>query len=577
MCGIAGFSFTKPDKNFSKKFFKIKEFINHRGPDSSGYFKNQYLNLIHTRLSIVDLKRGNQPFINSKYVLVANGEIYNDLEIRREYKSYNYTSNSDCESILAVYSKHGIPGLRKLRGMYAFAIYDKSKDEIIIGRDEFGIKPLYFSLVDKGFVFCSEIEPINSLKLRKKKINNEKIWEFFQLQYCCGASTIYKDIYKISQGQILVIKRGKIIKSFSNSLPKKKEKSVFNNFSYIDKHLKESISSHLRSDVPYCLFFSGGIDSMILLHYMIKLKKKVSAYSIFFQDKENKFYDEIANSYNIDLKKINFSEDDFWKWIMFAAHKIDDPIADYAVLPTFKLASIASENFKVAITGEGGDEIFGGYGRYKKTQRLFFRNQNFIPKGCFNQNKFKKFINWDYELKQINNYINSKDLSLLQRFQIFDYYNWLPNNLLVKLDRCLMTFGMEGRTPFIDKVLFKKMFFFKDKEKINKGLGKFYIRKFLKSKVPSYDSFAKKKGFSVPIYDWIPKKVDQLEELILKLDFLDYYFSREELKYLFNSLRKNKKIAKPVWHIIFFISWYLINIKKFKKKGNFFEVLSSYK
>ena len=171
-----------------------------------------------------------------------------------------------------------------------------------------------------------------------------------------------------------------------------------------------------------------------------------------------------------------------------------------------------------------------------------------------------KFSNWEYELKNLNSFSLENEFSILQRFQIFDYYNWLPNNLLVKLDRCLMTFGMEGRTPFIDKELFKKLFYLDDKKKINKGYGKFYIRNFLNSRIPEYNFFKKKKGFSVPIYDWIPKKVDYLEELLLKQEFLREYFSKDELKHICKATKYNKKFSKPLWHIIFFTSWYLVNI-----------------
>ena len=164
MCGIAGYSYIKPNKKNSKRFFNIEKYLSHRGPENSGFFKNPHLDLIHTRLSIVDIKGGNQPIQNKRYVLVANGEIYNDPEIRKKNRTYKFATNSDSESILALYDRNGIDGLKLLRGMYAFIIYDKKRDEVIIGRDEFGIKPLYFSLMKNGIVFCSETKPIVLLK-----------------------------------------------------------------------------------------------------------------------------------------------------------------------------------------------------------------------------------------------------------------------------------------------------------------------------------------------------------------------------------------------------------------------------
>ena len=577
MCGIAGFSYFNPNPKISKKFFEIEKLLLHRGPENSGCFKNSHLNLLHTRLSIVDLKGGNQPIENKRYVLIVNGEIYNDPEIRTKNKSYKYSTNSDSESILAQYQQNGIKGLRDLRGMYAFIIYDKKLDELIIGRDEFGIKPLYFSLHKEGIIFCSEMKPIKSLKKLDDKINTFKFSEYMQLQYTTGTSTIYDEIKRVAPGQILKVKRGKIVKSFISDFTQKKQtKTINHSEKFFDKSIKESISSHLRSDVPYCLFFSGGIDSMLLLHYINQLRKEnVVAFSIFFEDEPKNDLQKITKKYNIDLIKEKFSENDFWNWLLFAAEKIDEPIADYAVLPTLKLASLASKKFKVVLTGEGGDELFGGYGRYKKTQRTFLKRKDYLPKGAFNKIfANQKFSNWKYELKNHNSFFLKNKVSTLQSLQLFDYYNWLPNNLLVKLDRCLMTYGMEGRTPFIDKELFSKLFYVDDKKKICNGFGKFYIREFLSSKIADYDFFKKKKGFSVPIYNWIPKKINEIEELLLKQDFLNEYFSKDEIKKICRMTRVNKKFAKPLWHIIFFTSWYFVNILGIKKRGNFFDVLN---
>ena len=577
MCGIAGFSYIKPDKEISKRFFNTERYLSHRGPENTGFFKNPHLDLIHTRLSIVDIKGGNQPIQNKRYVLVANGEIYNDPEIRKKNRTYKFVTNSDSESILALYERNGIDGLKLLRGMYAFIIYDKKRDEVIIGRDEFGIKPLYFSLMKNGIVFCSETKPIVSLKKSIPNINVWKLFEYMQLQYSSGTETLYEGIQRVAPGQILVIKRGKIIKSFLSSFTQKK-KSINHAelVASLDKSLRESVSSHLRSDVPYCIFFSGGIDSMLLLHYVHQLKKEnVTAYSIFFDEDTSKSLEKIAQTYNVDLVKVKFSEDDFWNWIFLAAEKIDEPVADYAILPTLKLASIASKKYKVALTGEGGDELFGGYGRYKKSQRVLFGKKDYLPKGAFNDVLgSKKFQNWEYELKNLNSFFLKNKVTRLQSFQLFDYYNWLPNNLLVKLDRCLMTFSMEGRTPFIDKKLFNKLFYISDKEKIYNGVSKFYIRKFLNSNILNYNFFEKKKGFTVPIYEWIPKKINFLRELLLKQDFLKEYFSKDELVKICNATRINKKFVKPLWHIIFFTSWYLVNIKGIKKRGNFFDILA---
>ena len=184
MCGIAGLSLKKTNQLFSKRFSRIINFLSHRGPDSNGFYKNKNVKLVHTRLSIVDINGGTQPIKNQGLVLVANGEIYNDLIIRKEVKKYKYKTNSDSESILAVYKEDGLDGFKKLRGMFSFAIYDEKKKITILGRDVFGIKPLYFSLINEGIIFSSEVQSIKKIKLQEFNISKSQLLEFFQLQYC---------------------------------------------------------------------------------------------------------------------------------------------------------------------------------------------------------------------------------------------------------------------------------------------------------------------------------------------------------------------------------------------------------
>ena len=183
MCGIAGILLNKPNKKLIEKFQKISSGLFHRGPDSCSFYKNSKNSFLHTRLSIIDLKGGNQPILNNHLVLVANGEIYNDPEIRSNNKTYNFKTESDSESIMTLYHREGINGLEKLRGMYAFAIYDKKKNCTVLSRDIFGIKPLYFSIIQDGIIFCSEITPLLNSKLIEKKISQDKLVEYFELQY----------------------------------------------------------------------------------------------------------------------------------------------------------------------------------------------------------------------------------------------------------------------------------------------------------------------------------------------------------------------------------------------------------
>jgi asparagine synthase (glutamine-hydrolysing) len=571
MCGIAGLSLVTKNKSLVKRFLNIKKSLFHRGPDGSGFYKKKNISLIHTRLSIVDLKQGYQPIKNKNLILIANGEIYNDLQIRKKYSNYKFITNSDSESILAVYKAKGIDGFKDLRGMYAFAIYDEEKDEIIISRDEFGIKPLYFALFNHGLIFCSELNSLRNAMPFKSSLNNQKVVEQLQFQYCTGNKTIYKGLNRLRPGETLIIQNGKIKESRFRKLEVKRNVSI--NESFFKRKIIETVKTHLRSDVPYCLFLSGGIDSMLLLYCIMELKlKNITAFTMNVSTKQDHSFKQICLDNNIKLKELSFSENDFWDLIFLAAEKIDEPVADYAILPTLKLSKKASKEFKVVLTGEGGDELFGGYGRYKKVQRFLFKGRDL--KETFNSGTFfKKLQKKNNDFKNKTQYFDFKNTTKLQQKQLFDYKNWLPNDLLIKLDRCLMAFSLEGRTPFIDKNMFSNFFFVDDNLKIKSGFGKFYVRQFLKRNLKKYNSFSPKKGFTIPINEWIPKKIDLLKKNLLKLDFLLLFFTEKEIIFLCDEVKNDKKLSKSIWHIIFFSSWYLIHIEGIKERGNYFEVL----
>ena len=580
MCGIAGISLKKPNNRLSKDFLKISNFLSHRGPDSKGFFQNSRLSIIHTRLSIIDVSGGKQPINNDDLVLAVNGEIYNDLEIRKKNKDFNFKTNSDSESILAVYRKYGLDGFKHLRGMYAFSLYDKKKNQLILCRDEFGIKPLYFSIIPEGIIYSSEIQALRAVLNSKQSIKKNKLSEFLQMQFCSGNETIFKNIFRLRPGERLIIREGQIIKSkVISPLPSVQNLNKVIDDKFISKTLLDSVKVHQRSDVPYCLFFSGGVDSMLILYFMNKLNRsRIKSFRVKFEgqnDISSEYLKSLSNKFNTEFEDINFTENDFWKYLPLAAKFSDDPVADYAMLPTLKLSKRVSEqDFKVVLSGEGGDEIFAGYGRYKR-YFSFFKNKYF--KGSFNGliNLDKKINNWDFDLKKLSENVNNLSLSKLQKHQWFDFNNWLPNDLLIKLDRCLMAYGLEGRTPLIDKEVFKNFFLVDDKYKIKKNTGKFYIKSFLQKEIDFYDPFLKKKGFTVPIKTWIPKKINLIQKILPKVEMIREFFSKKEILELCYISKNNKNALRPLWHLIFISCWYAIHIQKVKIEGNFFDLMEN--
>ena len=573
MCGIAGIFSKKISKNMEEKCFKMFDLLSHRGPDGDGFFKNSKIIMFHKRLSIIDVKGGKQPIENQRYVLIANGEIYNDLEIRNQNNNYNFTSHSDCESILCVYENFGVAGFKKLRGMFTFAIYDKIKNELILGRDAFGIKPLYFCFQDQTFVYSSEIQSILKSHIFKTKLNDTKTKELLQLQFTTGRNTIFDGILRLRPGEILTLKdyRIKCSKILDKPILKKKL-----NIEQSFEELESSVSAHQRSDVPYGLFFSGGIDSTLLLHLMSLVNSHpINCYSVVFERDDKDLISHICSKFNVNLKFVNFDKNDFWNLLPVVANALDDPIIDYATVPTYKLAQAAKNDLKVVLSGEGGDEIFGGYGRYRTSTRPFFKKEIF-KNGAFK--KFKYFDSilsgWDFEIKQYKIRNMTQRITELQKNQLFDFDNWLPNDLLTKLDRCLMANGLEGRTPLIDKNIFQKFFLINDNLKIKNGLGKYFLREFLDKKLKFYKAFEKKKGFTVPIKKWIPEKSKILEKILPRVSCLNELFSKIEIARLCKMLKYNTRASIPVWHLIFFALWYIANVEKRKINGNTFEVLS---
>ena len=578
MCGILGLVAKNKNSKQSEALKSASRFIDHRGPDQSALFENKDILFIHKRLSIVDLKGGNQPIINGNFVLIANGEIYNDLLIRKECKNFNFTTGSDCESILAVYSNFGLEGFKKLRGMFAFAIYDLKKKNLILGRDPFGIKPLYFYSGHENLIFSSEPQVLIKSKLVKKDLNKNKLKELLQIQFSLSNDMIFKKISRLRPGEILISKYSKIVESLIFSTNKLTSKCIIGGRKKLENILTDSVTVHQRSDVPYGLFFSGGIDSTLILYLMsISSTKSVDCFTILFpgDEEKKKKISLLAKKFNSKVNFVEFNSKDFWSYLPKTIEFLDDPIADYATVPTFRLAEVASKNVKVVLTGEGGDEMFAGYGRYRSELRRVMR-KTFLQKGTFD--KFKDpnnfFNGWNFDLSFCRESIKNLNLSKIQKLQLLDFNEWLPNNLLIKLDRCLMAHSLEGRTPLIDIEVFKNFFNINDNDKINKGSGKFILKKFLDKKISNYNAFEKKQGFTVPIGDWIPQKSHVLSEVLSRSKILNEFFRSSDIKKLCLNCN-NKKTTSMLWRLLFFSIWYLIHIENVKVEGNAFEILQN--
>jgi asparagine synthase (glutamine-hydrolysing) len=584
LCGIAGV-FARRGCGLDPNILnRLADALAHRGPDGVGRYENHSIGLINTRLAIIDLATGNQPFeAPDGSILVANGEIYNDLDIRRELTDAPYKTGSDCESPLHLYCEKGLGFADELRGMYAIAIYDKPHEKLVLSRDPFGIKPLYYISTPDCFAFASEAQAIIAAGLATNHITPQKRSELFQLKFTTGRETIFSDIHRVLPGETLVIQDSQIVeRRLRPALPKNRSVMARGvNFSQqLDKILEESVRVHMRSDVPYGLFLSGGIDSSILLSLMTRIASKpITALTATFPDSgaadESAAARRVAKAAGAEHHFVELTRNDFWNASPRVAAMLDDPTTDAAALPTFKLAGLAKDKgLKVVLSGEGADEIFAGYSRYRRSTWLWgLLGRKSRTHGVFG-NKIEKtpmFENWRDGLRKAEQEEITAQRSSMQRLQAVDCAEWLPNDLMVKLDRCLMAHGVEGRTPFLDAVVGPYAFDLPDTMKVRGKMGKWLLREWLSKNLPEADAFGKKTGFNPPIGEWIDFYKADLERLVLAQPGIAEMAINGVVRQSFSQPSKNPQAC---WTLVFYALWHSHHVLNLPTDGTVGDVLS---
>lgn len=600
MCGIAGFNWL--DKELIKK---MTEVISHRGPDDSGFYSSKNASLGHRRLSIIDLsKKGHQPMMNKdkSLVIVFNGEIWNYKDLRKELQSkYSFTSNSDTEAIIHGYSEYGEKIFSMLDGMFALCIYDIKANKLLMARDRIGKKPLYYYFKDNHFIFSSEIKSIlcHDISL---EINPECLSDYLTLRHSPKNITMFKNIYKLPQGSYSILENGKLtIKNYS-LLPQ------FNNrnkpsVDIADNLISSSIKKRLMSDVPIGVFLSGGLDSSAIVAYMSKFTRNIRTFSIGFDSKvdETKYARIIAKKFNTKHTEIKLDQD-ILKYLPEVVYHFDEPLADPASLPTYLLCKEVSKHVKVALSGEGGDEVFGGYQSFNyipeiiQIQRIPYIIRKNIIAPIINliskyysypkkhvflalaeimkkkslQESFKELFYFAFnnsERKLIFRYALNKDTfdKLLSESSSLDvaaqkYYfkEWLPNDLLMKADKMSMAHGLEVRTPFLDKELIEYFSGLEYKNKRKRKLFKEVVSKYLPDEILK----KKKQGFTLPLFDWFGNKetFDRILPFIERLKNRGI-FNKNYIEDLLKEKTKFKNEHK-IWVLLNFELWYEIYIEK---------------
>jgi asparagine synthase (glutamine-hydrolysing) len=585
MCGIAGFMATGNDSPSASALQAMASHLAHRGPDGRGHYRVANVGMVHTRLAIIDLETGDQPLYEAGgAALIANGEIYNYVELKKNLPDTEFLTRSDCELPLHLYRRHGLDFTRYLRGMYAIALHDPSAHHLVLARDPFGIKPLYYAEVENGLAFASEPQALIASGLVKTRIDERARNELLQLQFTTGRNTIFAGIHRILPGETVVVAGGRIVERRRNEALPEGGPQAWNEAEAllrIDGVLEDSVRVHQRSDVPFGVFLSGGIDSSALLALMARrAKSRVLAFTAGFPGTaahdERAHARAVAAAAKAEHVEVEFTERDFWELLPEIAASLDDPTADYAVLPLYKLARVASETVKVVLSGEGGDELFGGYGRYRSVIRPWWAGGRAMrSRGVFDGLDVLRQpqTGWRDGIEAAEIGALRPERTKLQVAQAVDCADWLPNDLLIKLDRCLMAHGVEGRTPFLDLAVADIAYRLPDRLKMNKGLGKLILRRWLARELPEAEPFSSKRGFTVPVAEWMRRRGNALGELLAAQPGIAEIASKGAVRRLFE--RKGKREGFACWNLLFFALWHRRHVLGLKPEGDVFDCLTA--
>ena len=595
MCGFVGF--IDKIKNKRKIIKNMADIIKHRGPDSSGYYVDNNCALGFRRLSIIDINNGSQPMYTKDKVIVFNGEIYNYQELKKELsKKYNFITKTDTEVILYGYEEYGEKILNKLRGMFSFVIYDTKENIIFAARDFYGIKPFYYYITSDEFMFSSEIKSFLAHPNFKKELNRDMLKQYLTFQYSVGNETFFKNVFKLMPGHYLIYKDSnlKINKYYEINIEPDHTKNLAEWKNIIKKELNESIKYHKISDVEIGSFLSSGVDSSIIATLSNVNKTFTVGYN-------NQKYSEISYAKELS-KKINIqniskkiSKKEYFDKFNLVQYYMDEPLADPSAVALYFVANIASKYVKVALSGEGADEIFGGYNIYHEPYSVSWYNRvpypirkligllayplrkhkgfNFLvrrskrledryignafifePKEADKILKYKDKRTFKELTKPFYKKINS--YSDVEKMQYIDFNFWLSGDILLKADKMSMANSLEVRVPFLDIKLVSNVINIPSEYKIVKNITKYAFRKVCQESLDNKWALKKKLGFPVPIREWI-KEDDIYHKIYTLFQVQNPFFKTNKIIKLLEEHKEGiRDNSRKIWTIYSFLIWY---------------------
>ena len=608
MCGFAGYIHNYGTFDKEEVIHKMADRIKHRGPDDAHYYIDDGIALGFRRLSIIDLEGGRQPILNEdgSLVLLFNGEIYNYQELREELikAGHVFTTKTDSETILHGYEEYGKKILDRLRGMFAFIIWNKNTKELFGARDIFGIKPFYYYKKGKEFMFGSEIKSFLSHPNFEKELDEDMIPLYLSYEYSPDERTIFKNVFKLPGAHCFTYKNGelKVERYYKIEYKIEDDKSLEYWEDAITKEFTESVSMHQIADVEVGCFLSSGVDSSYVVKEISKGTKKVKTFSVGYEEEkysELPYAQDFSNVIGVPNIANKVSADEFFDAVPEIQYYMDEPLPNPSEIPLYFLAKNARRYVKVVLSGEGADELFGGYPMYlagghfdhyshkvpRPVRKVLgtvakhcpnFKGKNFLVRGAmepyqrfmranyvFQSAERQKFLKCpiaskvpeEYSKRYFNEVSNLDEPTQLQ---YVDMHTWMIYDILLKADRMSMANSLELRVPFLDKKMLELSTRIPSRYRAANETTKIALRGAAIKQLPERTANKKKLGFPVPLNDWLREdKYYNKVKTAFQSDIAEKFFVTSELMKLLDDHKSGKALnMQKIWSFYTFILWY---------------------
>ncbi|MBE3551597.1 MAG: asparagine synthase (glutamine-hydrolyzing) [Kyrpidia tusciae] len=611
MCGICGIA--NRDGNVEMETLRqMAERIVHRGPDDEGFYLGSGVGFGFRRLSIIDVAGGHQPMSNEdgSIWVVFNGEIYNYKWLRRELveRGHQFRTDTDTEVLVHLYEEEGLDLVGRLRGMFAFAIWDEPRRTLLLARDHFGIKPLYYTLTPEGLVFASEIKSLLAVPGIEARVKPESLWNYLTFQYVPDPETMFEGIKKLPPAHRLIWREGEAkLGRYWEATFEPADRPLPAFVDEVREVLRESVRAHMNSDVPRGAFLSSGVDSSTIVA-LLKELEQVKTFTVGFEGaggmSEIEYARETARILGTDHRDVVISANRYAEVLPDLAYHQDEPVADPSAIALYFVAELASSDVAVVLSGEGADELFGGYTIYREP--LSLRMFHFLPDGVrrglgewarglpsgmkgrgfllrgsrllsdrfvgnaniFSDNEKRAFLKWTPDggfagVKVVTEplYERFADMDEVTQMQLVDIHTWLPGDILMKADKMTMANSLELRVPFLDVRVFDVARRIPTSLRLLEGTTKYVLREAVRDILPEAVTRRKKLGFPVPTRRWLRDELYEWARDRLSDKSVDEYFDRAWLLARLEDHRLGRgDYARKLWTVLMFLLWHDIYI-----------------